>query len=272
MKQLQLLLPLQQILLLATLGLLVAYMLGFQTQTTEQFSDVPLAPATEDPEDDPRDIPWIASWSPADRSARYGQICVPTFIEDGPNGTTIQTVSKTCEAGMAHTRPGDRIIIPDSIPLPHRDQTIRHELIHIHQRRNPDAWRTFYRRAWSFQFAEAPPANLPAAVKEARRSNPDTWDPATGGPWAVWQGRYWPVPIYTDAKNPKLREARTVWWDDWRQEVLAFPPAEWSAFFGTPAQDEHPHELAATYLTADDRASEAGRRVGNWWTSTGQLL
>ena len=258
------------ILLLATVGLLILYMFE-PTQQKEGFEDSASA-YTVPPDDDPRDLPWIASWSAADRAARHGQICVPTYTEDGPYGTTIQTVSKTCEAGMAHTRVGDRIIIPDSIPIPYRDQTIHHELIHIHQRRHTDAWRTFYRRAWSFQFAEAPPADMPNAVKGARRSNPDTWDPATGGPWPVWKGRYWPVPIYTDSQTPHLREANTVWWDAWRREVLAYPPAEWSAFFGTPNQQEHPHELAAVYLTAEDRTSEAGRRVGDWWESTGSLL
>lgn len=267
----------QQVLLLATLGLLVAYGLGFRSASTrlaEGFDDGGniLAPVTDEPTIDPRDEPWVSSWSPADRAARDGQRCIPTYTEDGPYGTTIQTVSKTCEAGMAHTRIGDRIIIPDSIPLPHREPTIRHELFHIHQRRFPDAWRTFYRRAWSFQFASAPPTGMPAGVVQARRSNPDTWDPAVGGPWIVWQGRYWPVPIYTDSKEPRLREATVVWWDEWRQEVLAFPPAEWSAFFGSPTQQEHPHELAAVYLTAEDRTSEAARRVGDWWDATGQLL
>lgn len=258
------------ILLLLTLGLLVTHL--FRNQPQESFTGSRLAPVTPPSDDDVRDLPWIASWSPADRAARDGQICEPTYTEDGPYNTTIQTVSKTCEAGMAHTRPGDRIIIPDSIPMPHRDQTIQHELFHIHQRRHPDAWRTFYRRAWSFQFAPAPPPGMPEAVIAARRSNPDTWDPLTGGPWVVWQGRYWPVPIYTDSQTPHLREAQTVWWDAWRQEVLAFPPAEWSAFFGTPSQDEHPHELSASYLTADSRESEAGRRVADWWSSSGQLL
>jgi hypothetical protein len=263
---------LHHVLLLVVIGLIATHLFASPSRVTTEGFQSPAALSELEPEDDPRDLPWIASWSPADRAARHGQICAVTFTEEGPHGTTIQTVSKTCEAGMAHTRPGDRIVIPDSIPMPHRDQTIRHELIHIHQRRNPDAWRTFYRRSWSFQFAAAPPPGLPAAVKAARRSNPDTWDPATGGPWAVWQGRYWPLAIYTDPQTPRLREARTVWWDDMRQELLEFPPASWTAFFGSSTQPEHPHELAAVYLTAESRESEAARRLDEWWAAAGSLL
>lgn len=247
---------------LASIGLLVAH---FTTPMTinESFEN-----ESGNEEDDPRDIPWIASWSPLDRLARKGQICSVTYMEDGPSSTIIQTVHKSCEAGMAHTRADNRIIIPDSIPLPHRDRTIRHEMFHIYQRRNLDAWRIFYQRAWSMQLVSTPPPNLPQSLKDSRRSNPDTWQ----NPWVVWQGRYWVIPIYQNATNPSLREAQTVWWDAWRQEVLFYPPASWTAFFGTPSQNEHPHELAAVYLTDEERTSEAGRRINDWWNTTGKAL
>lgn len=221
--------------------------------------------AGEEAEDDPRDLPWIASWSPLDREARKGQNCLVMNTEEGPDGTVIQTVSKSCEAGMAHTRAGDRIIIPDSIPVPLRHETINHELIHIYQRRTPKAWLDFYRRSWSFQFHSKPPADMPRAIVEARRGNPDTWDPDTGGPWPCWQGRWWPVPIYRSVRDPRLRDATTVFYDGWRHEVREFPPEVWTQFFGTPSQDEHPHELAAVMIVGEDTVSEAGRRLWTWW-------
>jgi hypothetical protein len=228
------------------------------------------APPTIDEggEDDPRDLPWIASWSPADRAARSGQNCHPTYTEAGPHGTTILSAAPSCESGMAHTRPRDRIVIPVSVPLAHRDTTIRHELIHIHQRRNPEAWATFYRRNWSFTLRAEPPADIPDSLRLARRSNPDTWTTA----WACWQGRYWPVAVYTSPTNPRLRDAVTVWWDSWRQAVLTEPPQGWTEFFGSPSQNEHPHEIAAVLLVDEDRESEAGRRLAGWWESTGQSL
>jgi len=222
-------------------------------------------------DDDPRDLPWIASWSAADRFARQGHNCAVKYIKEGQDGTTIITTSKSCEAGMPHTRAGGRIIVPDSIPEPLRADIIAHELIHIYQRRNPEKWITFYRRNWSFQFHKEPPSTMPASVRDARRSNPDTWDPISGGPWSCWMGRYWPVPVYTDPKAPSLRDAITVWWDEWQRKVLLEPPAAWTAFFGKQSQDEHPHELSAVMIVADDTMTEAGRRLMNWWRTTGTL-
>jgi hypothetical protein len=228
--------------------------------------------AGECSEDDPRDLPWIASWSPVDAKARKGHNCLVHTTKAGEYGTTIHTVSKSCEDGMAHTRAGDRIILPDSIPEPFLQTTIDHELIHIFQRRHPNAWIDFYRRNWGFIFHEGPPADLPESIKEARRANPDTWDPDTGGPWPCWQGRFWPVPVYKSIQNPKLRDAVTIWYDGWRREVLQTPPDAWTQFFGDQAQDEHPHELAAVMIVSGDTASEAGRRLQTWWRANGTFV
>jgi hypothetical protein len=271
---------LQHILLLAIAGLVVAYAIRRPFSRREGFESPELtgpntvyAPAFSVPpneEDDVRDLPWIASWSPADKAARAGHICTPMHQEIGPDDTLILTVSKSCEAGMPHTRPGDRIIIPDSSPLPDRADVIAHELVHIYQRRNPEIWLDFYRRNWSFTFYDKPEASMPASVIGARRNNPDTWS-ATGW-WPCWQGRFWPVPVYTDPKNPKLRDCVTVWWDQWRREVLTVPPSAWSQFFGRPAQDEHPNEIAAVMIVAEDTQTEAGRRLLNWWRTKGPFL
>jgi hypothetical protein len=225
-----------------------------------------------DDKDDIRDIPWIASWTPMDQQARKGQSCMPLREESGPDGTTIVTAQASCEAGMAHTRPGDRIVIPESVPGPVRSETIQHELIHIYQRRFADEWKKFYRQSWSFEFQAAPHADIPDSLIAAKRSNPDTWDPAMGGPWVRWMSRYWPIPIYTNTALPQLRDARTVWWDEWRKEILTEAPDTWRAFFGSPAQEEHPHEIAAVLLTAGDTTNEAGRRLANWWSTTGVVL
>jgi hypothetical protein len=220
----------------------------------------PTAWVSDGTEDDPRDLPWIASWTPADQAARRGQNCAPLYTEAGPDGTTIVTVSKSCEAGMAHTRAGDRIVLPDSIPPPHRGPTIQHELVHIYQRREPSAWATFFQRNWSFILYDAPPASMPSSLTLARRSNPDCWST-----WPCWQGRYWPLAVYKNPKTPHLRDAVTVWWDDFRREVLTIPPPAWSAFFGAPSQDEHPNEMSAVMIVGEDTQTEAGRRLWNWW-------
>lgn len=250
----------QVILLMIIVGLWILYILKPAT-ATETFVG---AIDEEAGEDDPRDLSWIASWSPADRAARTGQFCSVLYEEAGPHGTTIQTVHPSCEEGMAHTRPEGRVILPTTVPQGLRAETLKHEMFHIYQRRKPKEWRDFYHRAWQFELKEAPPTSMPASVRDARRSNPDTW---TAGPWAVWMERYWPVAVYRDPQQPRLRDSRTVWWDDREKRLLLHPPREWVSFFGHPAQEEHPNEIAAVLLTEEDTASEAGRRINNWWAS-----
>lgn len=235
---------------------------GFEVAPAADHSDM----TPDETEDDPRDIPWIASWSPVDQRARRGQNCNPTYSEIGPDGTMIYTTTKSCEDGMPHTR-GDRIYIPVTESSATRHDTIRHEMIHIYQRRNPDSWAKFYQRNWSFMLYDAPPTGIPKKILDARRSNPDTWTE----PWSCWMGRWWPIPVYRDVVNPRLRDADIVFWDSWRNQIFTEPPQAWYAFFGVPGQIEHPHELAATMIVAEDTRSEAGRRLMNWWASTGSF-
>jgi hypothetical protein len=75
------------------------------------------------------------------------------------------------------------------------------------------------------------------------------------------------VPVYTNPKMPTLRGSGTIWWDTVRKEVLVEPPASWRAFFGSPSQDEHPHELSAVMIVDKDTSTEAGRRLLMWWNS-----
>lgn len=258
---------LQILLLVVVIGLFLGQLLR-QSRTEGFEGDIPVEPGMrldEDPDDigdDPRDLPWIASWTPADRAAREGQICKTTYEEFGPMNTMIYTTSNSCEAGMPHTRAGDRIIIPDSVPLNARAEIIAHELVHIHQRRHWDAWVRFYNANWQFTFADTPPSSMPAAIPAARRSNPDTWVP-----WACWRERWWPVPVYRDAQRPQLRDAQTIWWDSKLRKILVDPPEEWTQFFGRQTQDEHPNELSAVLCVLNDTTTEAGRRLLSWWRS-----
>jgi len=222
-------------------------------------------------EDNPLDLPWIASWSVADRAARRGNSCAPLYIEEGPDGTTIEIVSKSCEGEMPHTKEGDRIVMPDTLPDPLKAEVLAHELVHIYQRRYAVAWTDFYKREWAFTFYQGPPAAMPPSVWQARRSNPDTWNPASGGPWPVWMNRWWPVSVYTNPQMPTLRASKTVWWDDQAGRVLTEAPEEWTAFFGRQSQDEHPHELAAVMIVSTDTGTEAGRRLMAWWRTDGLL-
>jgi len=265
----------QWILLTIIVGLALAYCLHAY-ESVEGMSDYPptssssssssssstsTAPFADPADTDPDDLPWLASLSKLDRVARHGNSCTVMADNPGPEGTRLQTVSRTCESGMPHTADGDRIRIPDLIPEALRESIIRHELVHIWQRRSPELWSTFYRRHWSFEFPGDPPAGIPDQYIQARRSNPDTWR----HPWVRWMARWWPIAIYDQPDSPRLRESHTVWWDEHRQQILDTPPTEWTSFFGYPSQDEHPHEISAVYLTDGDMNSEAARRLQRWW-------
>jgi hypothetical protein len=221
-----------------------------------------------DTDDDPRDLPWIASWSHQDRWIRQGQFCAPLSISAGPNDTEIHVVPRSCESGLPHTRPGDRIMISDSTPVAEWPAILKHELVHISQRRHPDTWADFYGRAWAFTVSPVAPPQMPAAIIKARRANPDIFET----PWSCWRRRWWPVCIYNTPDTLTLRDAHVVWWDEWKNQISTTPPEEWSLFFGAPAQQEHPHEIAAVMIVAEDTATEAGRRLHTWWGSKGPML
>ena len=206
-----------------------------------------------------------AAWSttPADKKARADHTCtVLRSMEDteanaeGLSGVRIEIVAPTCEAGLPHTSDANTIRLTEESwsrrSAAERAATLRHERAHIRQRRDPEAWRTFYAKAWSYTLSETPPPHLPAEILEGVRGNPDTAHSQT--PWACWQGRYWFVPLYADPHQPRLPDARTPVWDARDQILLDEPPEAWRAFFcggGTcPYQREHPHEIAAEIWTA----------------------
>ena len=258
----------QILILVATIGIIVSYIyLTLQGHTEIEHFKQNILEEEED-EDEPRDLPWIASWSVADKKARQGHNCKVKYSEKDFDGITIITTSKSCESGLPHTRAGGRIIIPDSVPLPLRADIIEHERIHIHQSRHLAEWTQFYHRSWSFELYKTPPPGLATNVIESKRSNPDTWM----SPWCCWMGRFWPFEIYTNMQVPSLRESATVWWDSWSNSVLTEPPHAWTEFFGRPDQKEHPHEIAAVMIVNNDTHTEAGRRLNNWWVLKGKNL
>lgn len=200
------------------------------------------------------DIEGFQTWSQgaADKKARTGHSCgvLDSFADPEDSTAVIEIVEDTCEDGLPHTIDARTIRVPrtmwDSASVAARETTLRHERIHLDQRRRPAAWTGFYRDAWDYTVSETPPASLPAAILETVRGNPDTW-PAR---WATWRGRYCFVPTYTHLHAPRLRDAETRVWDLQTQSWVP-RPAAWEAFFcqGKTGQcvyqSEHPAEIAA---------------------------
>ena len=135
-------------------------------------------------------------------------------------------------------------MIPESYAKHRLPTTVQHEKIHLLQKKHPELWEVWYEQLWKYKLHDAPPAGMPNLLLTRRRNNPDT----DGKPWSCWRDRYWSVACFTTENPQSLNDATTYWWDAETGATTIEPPPEWSEFFGLPAQDEHPHEIAAQMI------------------------
>jgi hypothetical protein len=216
---------------------------------------------------------WSSGWSELDAEARKDADCTPIVKiqrKMGDLSTWIWTMPKSCEQGLPHTRAIDVIAIPENFPAEKLPVVLEHEKIHLLQRQMPDSWARFYKLAWDYDVYTAPPAGMPAELVELKRANPDTAD----SPWPCWRGHWWPVAVYPSRKNLSLSGAPIKWWNSQDGTIRISPPEDWIQFFGRGVhQNEHPHEIAAEYLSGPLRnaglpaaAPEGMIRLRNGWT------
>lgn len=161
---------------------------------------------------------------------------------------TVEIVQPSCQEGLPHTwSPSIIRMTEHDWESSRRDDILRHERVHLRQKQEPNEWRDFYRAAWGYEYTTSPPPGIPKHWIERLRPNPDTAD----GPWAVWQGRYVFFPTFRDARR-SLRTAVVQVWDNIKKQIVD-PPNEWRQMFcdagNCPHQYEHPHEIAAEYIT-----------------------
>jgi hypothetical protein len=212
--------------------------------------------------------PRIWSQSAADKKARESQTCsiLQTFDDAELPQARIQLMNSSCEGGLPHTVGTTAIRISDTVwseaSAERRADILRHERVHLLQRRYPDEWEHFYEQQWGYRISLQPPASMPAEILEQTRGNPDTFPKR----WACWRKRYWFVPVYTDCHAPNIREATVRVWDSETRQWLKEPPTEWKLTFCTergvcPNQSEHPAEIAAEYWT------DIGRPDDKWKTA-----
>lgn len=196
-------------------------------------------------------LPWVTS--KLDTVARNGNACdvVERFADTELPDAWIEIVDSSCESGLPHTIGENQIRIPQSVwtTAERRAQILRHERIHLRQRRSPEKWADFYKREWMYTVQKDPPSALQTEV-DSVRGNPDTWPDR----WACWKHRYWFVPMYADLHEPKLPQASVKIWDSQQKVWLHSPPEEWRTFFcdnrgNCPYQSEHPAEISAEYAT-----------------------
>ncbi len=232
----------------------------------EGFQNVPtLFGATPSADQEPSALPW--EQSATDRAARTGNRC--TVLDSFPDpelaDAVIEIVDSSCESGLPHTIGENRIIIPESAwnsSEERRQSILRHERIHLQQRRAATAWEAFYKREWEYTLHTEPPTGIAGPVDV--RANPDTWPSR----WACWRDRYWFIPEYAEGAPPQLSAARTRVWDAREKRWLTdgFPYA-WRIQFCTeqgrcPHQSEHPAEISAEYITD----------IANWTTPAAMSL
>ncbi len=196
-----------------------------------------------------------------DREARKQNSChVLKTLEDMElEDCKIEIVTPTCESGLPHTSDAHTIRMTEDVwNSGTRDSTLKHERIHILQRRYPAEWRRFYEEHWGYTLHVAPPHKLPKNDAERFRANPDT----AAEPWCCWQNRYWFAPLYHTPEQPKLLGVDVKAWDAHEERWLQDPPEEWRHLFcgdgKCPHQWEHPHEIAAELWTADAFHTPAG--------------
>ena len=139
----------------------------------------------------------------------------------------------TAEGGMPHTRP-KMIALPAYFPESRLEDTLRHELVHIEQRRSPAVEPSWQR---------ADEREIPEHFLVRARLNPDT----AHARWWAWEGRHIPIPVFEREDKPRLQDINVFWYDRRTGRAIRQPPTTFTERYGslTAAQTEHPYEVAA---------------------------
>ncbi len=177
-------------------------------------------------------------WHDQSEARRYEEI-----LEDSVRCVIMHP---TADGGMPHTRGKNLICIPAHWSSP--QSTLKHELIHIHQKQNPGFWRTkLLDNGWQ------PDVEIPWEVARRCRLNPDTMSLR----FSAYAGRYVPLPLYVREDKPDLREIQVRWFDLEEERVLMDAPYEFIKKFGhmNTSSMEHPFEYFAYKYESNTRTS-----------------
>jgi hypothetical protein len=132
-----------------------------------------------------------------------------------------------------------------------------HERVHLDQKRDPQPWLDFYKQHWDYDVQLVAP--VPDIYAKHLRPNPDT----ASNPWAIWRQRWVFFPY---SETGTLRDAGVRVWDQLENRFVPVPE-QWKARFcdadGCPYQWEHPHEMAAEFLTQPTK-SVASNQLLRW--------
>jgi hypothetical protein len=182
---------------------------------------------------------------PINRLARGGLDYIPVDGPDLPvdvswlkDELTICWMAPSAEAGMPHTRESNIVCLPLYWSAGSILETLKHEAVHIDQRKRPHEWVKYcVGQGWTIIDEK----EIPERWRRVCRLNPDTMKFRF---WA-YKNRWVPLPMYEREDRPKLREVRVRWWDRKTGELLFSPPAELEELVRGIQTPEHPFEIAA---------------------------
>jgi len=153
---------------------------------------------------------------------------------------SVVILSPSAEGGMPHTRQPNVICLPAYFPEDRLAETMRHELVHIDQRKNPEAWK---QKLAAHGWTPASREEIPQQWRSRVRINPDTHI----AQFWKWADRYIPLPLFEREDKPVLREISVRWWDTTDQRLHSNPPTSFTQKYGSLSASaaEHPYELYA---------------------------
>lgn len=164
-------------------------------------------------------------------------------------GTDIVVAHSTADEGYPHTRAGGVVVMPAATITGNSTaelaETLRHEAMHIDQRRRPAIWAAAcMRRGWW----PLPASQIPPRYRDRCRINPDTMNPQ---PFWTWESHHVPLPLFTSEAPSSLGDVQIKWLDLRNGTLYAAPPPSFAAQYGSePSQPEHPYELFAVTAAA----------------------
>lgn len=172
------------------------------------------------------------------------------------NGTDIVIMYPTADEGYPHTRPHQIVCVPSSYvatkPQAELAEMLRHEAVHVDQRRRPSVWGAgCMRRGWWPVTA----SQIPAALRERCRVNPDTM----ACPFWSWETHHVPLPLYSSDTPSGLGDIVMKWLDLRAGTTYLDPPPSFISAHGADIpQPEHPYEVYAVEAAKKGIVDEQG--------------
>jgi hypothetical protein len=159
----------------------------------------------------------------------------------GGEDLSVVILNPSAEGGMPHTRAPAVICLPAYFSEARLPDTLKHELVHISQRRIPEVWETRARMEGWVRISESV---IPDNWLRRCRLNPDT----AAARFFAWEGRHVPLPLFVREDKPDLRETVVRWYDMREGRVKSAVPPSFSKKYGgnlSSSAMEHPYELWA---------------------------